>query len=120
MKKGVAVAAVSLLAPFIALAQGLGSFERLLRSILTLVNNVLIPLLMAAAVVYFFIGLIKYIRSSGEGHKEGINTMIAGIVAIFIMVALWGIISFVGQSLGIGIGGALPAPGVIPTSQVQY
>ena len=60
------------------------------------------PLLIGAAVVAFFWGLLVYIFKSGkEGNKEGKKIMFAGIVALFIMVSLWGIIALLQSALGV-------------------
>ncbi|MEK7613183.1 MAG: hypothetical protein AAB449_03500 [Patescibacteria group bacterium] len=63
--------------------------------------NILIPLLIAMALVVFFWGLVKYIWSSGEEHEYGKNVMIAGLVSLFIMVSVFGIIRLVGDTFGV-------------------
>lgn len=65
--------------------------------------DLLIPLLMTLAVVAFFWGLVKYIANADdEAAKEsGKTLMIWGMVAIFVMVAFWGIIGFFQESLGL-------------------
>ena len=35
-----------------------------------------------------------------------------GIVALFVMVGIWGLVSFLSANLGIGVGGDIPTPGV--------
>ena len=67
--------------------------------------NMLIPILVGVAILFFFWGLIKYIRSSGKDHTEGRNIMIAGIVSFFIMVSLYGIVNFAGSAIGINQNG---------------
>ncbi|HVV39319.1 MAG TPA: hypothetical protein VHD31_03285 [Candidatus Paceibacterota bacterium] len=74
--------------------------------------NSLIPLFIALALVAFFWGLVKYVISGGEDHTQGRNIMIAGLVALFVMVSVWGIIRLAQNTLGISGGGALPAPTV--------
>jgi hypothetical protein len=91
------------LTPFIASAQ-LNNITALITSVGRIVN-LLIPILVGVAVLFFFWGLIKYIRSSGKGHAEGLNIMIAGIVSFFIMVSLYGIVNFAGSALGIAPNG---------------
>ena len=63
---------------------------------LALVNtflNALIGLFITLAIVAFFWGLIKYLVNMGsENAKEGIQIMLWGIIAIFVMVSIWGII----------------------------
>lgn len=67
------------------------------------VVTTLIPIVMGLAVLVFFWGLVKYIANADdEGAKEsGKNLMIWGMVALFVMVALWGILGFVQTELGI-------------------
>ena len=52
--------------------------------------NMLIPVLIALALVVFFFGLVKYIMSGkAKGAKD---IMIAGLLGLFVMVSVWGII----------------------------
>lgn len=62
----------------------------------------LIPLLMAVALIAFFWGLVKYIWSAGNGdaQKQGRSIMVAGIVGLFIMVGIWGIIGILESTFG--------------------
>ena len=70
--------------------------------------NRLIPVLIAVALVVFFWGLIQYIRT----HKGGKDIMIAGLVGLFIMVSVWGIIRIAQNTLGVGGGGSPTVPQV--------
>ena len=110
MKKTLFAASL-FVAPFVAAAQGnLGNIQQLILSIGNIVG-LLIPILIGVAMLFFFWGLIKYIRASGEGHKEGQNMMIAGIVSLFVMVSIWGIVRFAQSSLGIDPNAQnIPAP----------
>jgi hypothetical protein len=91
MKKTALIAALMFGAPTLAFAQDIefGYFYSLLGNIRNLVDNV-IPILIGVALIIFFWGLVKYVKEpeSGEGRK----VMIAGLVALFIMVSVWGII----------------------------
>ena len=53
-----------------------------------------IPLVVGIALLCFFIGLAKFIWNSGDTKKlqEGKDIMKWGIVALFVMVSIWGII----------------------------
>ncbi len=62
------------------------------------VANRLIPLLIAAALVVFFWGILQYIWKK-EGAKE---IMIAGILGLFVMVSIWGIIRIAQNTFGVG------------------
>jgi hypothetical protein len=57
--------------------------------------NMLIVVLTAAALVVFFIGLVRYIYEAGDahGHKEGRERIIWGLITLFILFSLWGIIN---------------------------
>lgn len=70
--------------------------------------NFLIPLLITIAVVYFFWGLIQYVSAGGNEEKatEARNTMVYGIIALFVMVSVWGLIGLVGNTFGIAPGGS--------------
>lgn len=55
--------------------------------------NALIGLFITLAIVVFFWGLIKYLWSvSSENASEGLQIMMYGVIAIFVMVSIWGII----------------------------
>lgn len=54
--------------------------------------NALIGLFITLAIVIFFWGTIKYIMSAGEQKAEGLQIMMYGVIAIFVMVSIWGII----------------------------
>jgi hypothetical protein len=54
--------------------------------------NALIGLFITLAIVVFFWGLIGYLMSDGEGKSAGLNRMMMGVVTIFVMVSIWGII----------------------------
>ncbi len=96
MKKALFIIAL-VATPLVAGAQNVST--ALLR--ISDIINILIPLLIAMALVVFFWGLVKYIWSSGEGHEQGKNVMIAGLVSLFIMVSVFGIIRLVGDTFGV-------------------
>lgn len=98
-------------APLIASAQALTPLKQLVSSVGSILN-LLIPVLIAAAIVVFFWGLVMYIRSSGEGHGEGRNVMIAGILSLFIMVSIWGLVNLVQNSLGVSGNASVTVPQV--------
>ena len=59
--------------------------------------NLATPVVVALALLYFFWGLAQYILNAGneEKKKDGRNIMIWGLLALFIMVSVWGIINVV-------------------------
>ncbi len=99
-------------APALALAQ-----TATIESSLSKVKNILdivIPILITLAVVFFFWGLGQYILNSGdeEGQKEGRSRMIWGIVALFVMVSVWGLVGLIGGTFNIQAGGTVQVPTV--------
>jgi len=102
MKK-IALASLALFAlPFFAFAQALQPLRNLVLAVGSILN-LLVPVLIAAALVVFFWGLVKYVnKSGGEGaHDSGRSTMIAGLISLFIMVSVWGIINLAQNALGV-------------------
>ena len=61
-------------------------------------------LFLSVAVVVFFLGVIQFIWASRAGEKDGMgkgkNFMVWGLVALFVMFSVWGIIKFAQNVLG--------------------
>ena len=85
--------------PFIAFAQQ-GSLGTVLFKVQA-VMNALIPIFITLAVLYFFWGLIQYLKGGVEDHEKGRGMMIWGIITIFVMISVFGLVRFVGQTLSI-------------------
>lgn len=62
----------------------------------------LIALLFAAAVVYFVYGAAMFVRAqkAEKGQEEGRSHLMWGIIGIFIMVAVYGIINLIANTVG--------------------
>ena len=103
---------VLFLLPGVALAQS--NIRDVLLNISGLIN-IIIPLLIALAIVAFFWGLVQYIWSGGEGHEKGRNVMIAGIMSLFVMLSIFGIVHLISNTFGVGGTNTFTAP----TVQVQ-
>jgi len=83
-------------------------------ALLVSVDNIidlLLPILASLALLGFFYGLVKYVFNAGneEGRKEGKQYIIAGIVALFLMASIGGIVSFLVEATGTGTG-SIPPP----------
>lgn len=88
---------------------GGGQLLSLLGLAQTIVNR-LVPFLIGLAIVVFFWYLVMYIwkgDESADARQKGLHGMAYSIIAIFVMVSIWGIIIFISNTLGIGIGGGL-------------
>jgi len=75
----------------------------------------LMPIIVALALLYFLYGLLKFMTAGGdsEKRKESRDVMLWGIIALFVMVSVWGLVSFLGNTLGISTGGDVDS-NVIP------
>ena len=68
--------------------------------------NAVIPIVLALAVLGFFWGLMTYLFDSGnaENKKNAISMMVMGIMVIFVMVSLWGIVRVLQQTFKVDKG----------------
>lgn len=98
MKKTLALVALYTL-PLVAFAQTPTNLIGLI-SFAGDVLNRLIPLLIALALVAFFWGLVTYIWGKTPGEAK--NVMVAGILGLFVMVSIWGIIRIAQNTFGVG------------------
>jgi hypothetical protein len=73
-----------------ALASAASLFDTL--SLANTFLNALIGLFITLAIVVFFWGLISYLFKQGEDKSEGLKIMFYGVITIFVMVSIWGII----------------------------
>lgn len=54
-------------------------------------------LLLAVAVAYFLFGVMKFVQNQDneDAQAEGKKHMLWGVVGLFIMVSVWGILNFI-------------------------
>lgn len=78
----------------------LGNISGLVTDVGNIVNQ-LIPIAFALALLGFFYGLVKYIFGGAENKDQAKNIMIWGVVALFIMAAVWGLVRFISNAVGI-------------------
>ncbi|MDP3763842.1 MAG: hypothetical protein Q8Q92_04380 [bacterium] len=77
--------------------------------------NTLIIVVAAIALLVFFWGLVRFIFKIGgseDAVKEGRTLMIWGLVALFVMISVWGIVRFMQGELLRGVDYSNP---VIPS-----
>ena len=81
-----------------------GSLSELVQSALSFIGNVVVPLLVTLALVVFFYRIVISIYKVGEDTKaveNGKTLLIWGVVALFVMVSVWGLVGFIGNTVGI-------------------
>lgn len=99
----------TLLAPLFVYAQT--NVVSILQQTETVLNRV-IPILMIVATIVFLWGVIRYITASGDEEKltEGRRFIVFGLIGLFLMVAIWGVVRALVSQFVVG-GGIIP-PGV--------
>ena len=110
--KGLGVAGL-MVAPFMALATdplgtqvGGNTIFNILGTI-SAILNVIIPILITLAVVYVIYGVIKYATAKDEdAQKEGRTVIVSGIIALFVIVSIWGLVAILNSTFGINQGGS--------------
>jgi len=101
------------LVPAFAFAQTLGNVETFVRSIGRLVDLAL-PIVVGIALLAFFWGLVKFIFAQGDetAKADAKKIMLWGLIALFVMISVWGLVRFIGTALGVNQGDTITVPTV--------
>jgi Type IV secretion system pilin len=109
------IAVLTFALPAVAFGQQLTNISILVTSATHILNQ-LVPFAIGLGLVVFLFGIIRYITAgAGEEKAAARNLMIYGIIALFVMVSVWGLVNFIGSSLGLNNPANEPAPN-IPTN----
>lgn len=67
------------------------------------INNTVIPLIFAIAIVMFIWGVIQFVLNADDAEKKakGRDFMIWGILGLTVMVGVWGLVKIVGATFGV-------------------
>ena len=114
MKK-VILAALAL-TPAFAFAQSAPNLTNI-ESLVIAIGNIVelaLPIVVGIALLVFFWGLVKFIFAQGneESKADAKKIMLWGLIALFVMVAVWGLVGFMAIALGVT---PTTGPQVIPT-----
>ncbi len=115
MKKNSLVYVFGLLAlPLVSSAQTLGT---MLANIQGLIQQI-VPILIGLTVLYFLWGVMKYVAAKEpEKQKEARGIMVYGIIILFVMVSVWGLVNILANTLGVDVGGTVGGVGgLVPTN----
>ncbi len=112
--------AVLLLAPIFAFAQTGEADAGSIFNKISSIASALIPFLITIAIIWFIVGVIQFVIAKDDGTKEkGRGVMISGIVGLFVILAVFGLVKVITNTFDIEGGGTLTEgdlPGVeIPT-----
>ena len=107
------VAALAL--PAAAFAQDTTQVKSIVDNVLV-VLNVVITIVFVLAIVVFGWGVVKYITAAGnpEKEKEARSFLWWGVVGIFVLASVFGLVQFIGKYFGVG-----QAQGTITIPKVQ-
>ena len=97
-------------APDLSNNSGLGGLLKFVGDLIA----TLIPLIIGVAVLLFLYGVLKYVTAGGDPEKrtEARNTMIWGIIAIFVMVSVWGLVNVLTSTFNLDSETVPSGPGI--------
>lgn len=99
----------SILLPVVACAQGadpsgvnFSFFDSALGQVAGLINQ-LVPILIALALVFFLWGVVTFILAAGDedARSAGKQKMIWGILGLFVIVSVWGLVGLLNEITGV-------------------
>jgi len=102
MKKYITLGSVMAFMPLLTFATystttGLGG---ILNTIGKLINAA-VPIAITLAVLFFIISLLMFLLREGEEKAKAKTQMIWGIVILFAIVAMWGLVAILGDTFGV-------------------
>jgi hypothetical protein len=77
------------------------TFKDVVSSVLVRIIKPVGPIIVGLTVAYFIVGVIRFIKSDDKGREEGKQMMFWGVVGLFVMVSVWGIVSVIQSSLSL-------------------
>lgn len=96
----IAFAATTFL-PVVALAQ-FNEIDTFIGKVTTFINNILIPLIFAIALLSFIWGMFRlFIHKNAEEAEEGKKLAVYAVVGFVLMVSIWGIVNVVANGIGL-------------------
>lgn len=91
--------------PSLVLASG-DSLNTVIINIARLIQDGVIPIIIGLALLTFLWGVMKYGTSRDEAtRKESIAIIINGIIVLFVMVSVWGLVALFSDFFGLNLHG---------------
>ena len=96
--------------PYVVFAQE--TIDTIADRFFEIVNNILIPAVFALAFLFFIWGVFRYVVAGDEeSRKEGQRIMLWGVIGLFVMVSVWGLVNLLSGSVNLDTtleGGDIP------------
>jgi hypothetical protein len=106
------IVAVALLTPSIVFAKAPRTFDELSDLIVLLLNNATAVLIVAGIAIYFYGVSTNILNFSKEGGEKVRAYFLWGVIVLFVMVSIWGIVRLLQETL-------FGASADTPTTQIQ-
>ncbi len=110
--------------PLLVLAQGATTAANNAFDLIKILQNIVdtaIPFIIGLGVLVFLYGLFQFISSAGDEEARGNakQLIIWSIIAIFVMVSVWGLVNILNGTFNLNKDVAIPvSTAPIPTGQV--
>jgi len=97
IKKHILTLYALLVATFLPATASAKTLAEAIKDFIQRVLALLVPTLIALGVVLFLWGVLKYVTAGGDEKRrsDGIKVITWGIIALFVMVSLWGLINMI-------------------------
>ena len=96
------IAGTALFGPLAAFAAAAGTVQDVLHNVGKVINTAT-PIVVALALLGFFWGLALYVfgTSNDDKRKKGLSVMVWGVIALFVMLSVFGIVNIIQNTLGV-------------------
>ncbi len=75
---------------------------QVVKFVICFLTRLIVPLIFALAIVFFLVGMLKFVRSDQSEEKaEGRKYMLWAVIALTVMVGVWGIVKILGGTFGL-------------------
>jgi predicted PurR-regulated permease PerM len=92
----------ALTVPYVTFAQALlTSTGNFFAKVLGILTETIIPIVFALAMLFFFWGIANYIRKEGNEKDEARKAMVWGVIALFVLASVWGLVRLIQSEFGI-------------------
>jgi hypothetical protein len=85
----------------VVLAESPKNFQEVVNLIIGGIFKPLVPFLIGLGVIVFIYGVLTTMLSDGEKKEDGKKYMMWGIIGIFVMVSVWGLVAILSSTFNL-------------------